>query len=263
MMTTNSAQTIRRQLTRIATIGAAALTLLLSACGGGNGSSSAPPKYDVSGQWSVNETVQSASGICSGEVGESNSYSINIDQSGPNLTVTVSTLPGKVFHGRISGDNVSWTGNYPEDGGTVTFTGMSLRVDSPTTYTGTVRWRWNGGGESCTGSTYVHGSRSTPVQPYNGNNEDCGEYDGCGEYDDNNHYPPEERVRPNSGLSCYELHECLSACGDDACMDSCVSVSSEPEIRELVAVYECAKSCDWNEHCMERNCQAEFAACMN
>jgi hypothetical protein len=208
-------------------------------CGAGKGSGGRPqPKYDVSGTWSVQEGVATASGVCSGSVGRTNNYTITIEQDAAALTVTVSALPGTTFHGTISGDRVTWSGSFREDEGTTTFTDMDLRVDSTTTYSGTVSWRWSGGGESCTGTTEVSGSRPDPVKPYGGTEstvseadckEACGIIQGC--------------------FAQLDMSECMSGCAEsfaNASCEACLELTNCNDIMPCIGDHCGAPVDEWN-----------------
>ena len=148
--------------------------------GGGNGTgsnnsgtgSNGSATYDASGDWSISETVESATGVCAESVGTVRDYTVTVTQAGSSLTVTASSVPGQTFSGTISGAKLSWSGSYEEPtGGTSTIDSLDLTITSPTSLSGGSSWSWVGDGESCSGTTTVSGSRADPI-PRIDNSED-------------------------------------------------------------------------------------------
>ncbi|NOY44626.1 MAG: hypothetical protein GXP50_04120 [Deltaproteobacteria bacterium] len=110
---------------------------------------------DVSGSWTVHETVD---GSDCGEGTTSDSYTIAVTQNGTQLAVTAQ---GNTFAGTVSGNTLSWTGSYPEEGGTTTITSLHLTLDAAgTSGGGTVSWTWTDGTETCSGTTEITVNRA-------------------------------------------------------------------------------------------------------
>lgn len=131
----------------------AALSLLVTAfavvaCGGPSG-----PEGGVAGNWSVNGTDDATN--C-GEGVTSFSVNVRIEQSGNTLTVTIS---GEEYTGTLSGSQGTWSGSYPDDGGTTAEQYTVTFANNNTTLTGGSTWSWTDGVTSCTGSTQVTGSK--------------------------------------------------------------------------------------------------------
>jgi hypothetical protein len=131
------------------------VSALLAACGGGSsGSESSGTCANIAGTWDSSETVD-GSACGSGIFTQQRAYTIT--QTGCAISVTVS---GATFTGTISGSHLSWSGSYPEDGGTTTITGMNLTLSSDEgTASGTASWTWSGSGTTCAGTTQVTATR--------------------------------------------------------------------------------------------------------
>jgi uncharacterized protein (DUF2147 family) len=114
---------------------------------------------DVSGTWLMSDTVDASD--C-GDGFELDTYSLEVDQSGNNLTVT--SADG-TFFGTIQDRNISWTGSYYsfEDEGTVTITSLSATVSADgLTVSGNASWSFVGEfGDTCSGTTVVSGVRES------------------------------------------------------------------------------------------------------
>ena len=125
----------------------------LTACTSGGGGTSATTA-DASGVWLITDT--SGSNTCGDPVGVVNTYTLTITQSGTTLTVSDGT---NIYTGSISGHTISWSGSYPESGGTVTITNLSLTLSQDElSVSGTVSWSWSDGfGFTCTGSSNISG----------------------------------------------------------------------------------------------------------
>jgi hypothetical protein len=142
--------------------------LMLTACGGGGGAPAAgqetpaastvpdAPIADLTGTWTITET--GVSDCPAKSTFTRGPYQATIEQLNGHLTVQAfsSSLTGS-----IAGDNVSWTGSYPEDGGTTTVTSMTLTVDvDGNILTGTAEWTWSDGRVSCAGTSQaINGAR--------------------------------------------------------------------------------------------------------
>jgi len=110
---------------------------------------------DLTGSgWSVAETGLTEN--CGDGLSNVN-YSITvISYSGG--TITVSTPVGNQS-GTYSGSNISYSGSYPEDGGTTTAS-ASLTINSGyDELTGTSSWTWSDGSFTCNGTTSIVATR--------------------------------------------------------------------------------------------------------
>jgi hypothetical protein len=108
---------------------------------------------EVAGTWSITEVV-STSGACSSGT---DTYTATVTQSGTSITVNIG---GLTYGGTLSGNSLSWSGSYPEDGGTTT-TSISLTFASNSSLSGSSSWSWTDGMESCTGTSTISGSKVT------------------------------------------------------------------------------------------------------
>lgn len=115
-----------------------------------------PSGLNVSGTWTVIET--SGANTCEDPVGvEGLPYEMTLTQVGSTLTVI---NPAGTFTGTLTGDIISWTGSFLEEGGTTTLTGVALTVDgTENNFSGSVDWTWSDGSFTCTGTTTAVGSR--------------------------------------------------------------------------------------------------------
>lgn len=131
---------------------ASLLVVLLTAygCGGGSGGDAATPA-DFSGTWETTE-IDDATDCGEGVITESRTYTVT--QDGANITVADAF--GNVFTGTVDGNYISWTGSYPEEGGTTTIT-IDVTI-SGDTITGTAAWTWLGT-TTCSGTTEISGNR--------------------------------------------------------------------------------------------------------
>ena len=111
------------------------------------------PEGGVAGNWSVSYT-DDATGCGEGIFTGTSNY--RIEQRGNALTVTID---GTVYNGTLSGTEGTWSGSYPEDGGTtsqqftVTFTNSNSMLSGGST------WTWTDGTGGCSGTTTITGSR--------------------------------------------------------------------------------------------------------
>lgn len=135
--------------------------LLISGCGGGGGGGGAPaePVGDVSGDWLVESVVNRSA--CGGDSAERDPDEIlSVTQSGSTITVTEED--STVNTGTLSGNQLSWSGSYFEDGGNVSVS-FSLTVAADcNSLSGTAPWTWTGS-FTCSGTTQVNGTRLDPV----------------------------------------------------------------------------------------------------
>ncbi len=131
------------------------LLVLAGGCGGGvEDDTQEAPIGNIAGTWTISETADSSDPTCSGNT----SYDLVVAQSGNNLTVTDPN--GNVFTGTISGNSGSWTGSYPDDGGTTTINSLTATIASDCrSMSGNSKWSWTDGNSSCSGTTRFNGVR--------------------------------------------------------------------------------------------------------
>lgn len=110
---------------------------------------------DIAGSWFVDEFCNQQN--C-GEPNESQMYNVDVVQNGTNVTLT--SFQG-TFFGTLSGNVLSYSGSYPEDGGTATFTATVTFDASVSNYSGSSSWTWTDGAFSCSGTCDLSGSMST------------------------------------------------------------------------------------------------------
>jgi hypothetical protein len=129
---------------------------LASGCSGDNGSSSATCNgcSDVAGAWTTTEIVD---GTACGSGTSTENHTYTVAQTGCQLTVTL-TSSGQTFQGTACNNTISWSGSFPESGGTTTITSSSYTL-SGSTLSGTAHWTWTGGGKTCSGTTAVTGTK--------------------------------------------------------------------------------------------------------
>lgn len=124
--------------------------VLLAACG-----EDAPvgPEGGVAGIWDVT-AFEDATGC--GEGTSTSTLSVRIEQTGNTLAVTIG---GVDYTGTLNGSAATWSGAYPDDGGTTTEEYTVTFADDNTTLTGGSSWTWTDGASSCSGTVQVTGSR--------------------------------------------------------------------------------------------------------
>ena len=111
------------------------------------------PEGGVAGNWSVSYTDDATGcgeGITSGTV------TFVVVQTGDVLAVT---SDGIVFTGTLNGTQSSWSGSYPEDGGTTTEEFTVTFTNSNTMFNGGSTWTWTAGLGGCSGSSTITGSK--------------------------------------------------------------------------------------------------------
>ncbi len=149
------------------------LAAFVAGCGGGGssddgGSPAAPPAAaaapigDIAGVWTITETaVTSAAPECQPPGNPLALYQVTVTQpgSGNDITVLDAANPDTptTFPGTIKGDQVTWTGSFPERGGVTTFNSVNVTVAADcNTAAGTSTWTYVGDAPavfSCTGTT--------------------------------------------------------------------------------------------------------------
>ncbi|MEW8350752.1 MAG: thrombospondin type 3 repeat-containing protein [Candidatus Thiodiazotropha taylori] len=107
---------------------------------------------ELTGTWDFRTEVTVATGGCSGEVGVSDNYTIDIDQNGQNVTLSgFLGVATNVLQGSVDGSTLLYSGSYPEDGGTTTQERTELTIDwnPPISMTGVEEWTWTDGKSTC------------------------------------------------------------------------------------------------------------------
>lgn len=102
------------------------------------------------GIWYVTET--SGSNSCGEPVGVKDYYSAQLSTSGSTVTIV---LDVGTFYGTLSGNTLSWTGSYPEDGGTTTINLEVTIASDGKSVSGSSSWRWSDGYYSCSGFSSI------------------------------------------------------------------------------------------------------------
>jgi len=151
--------TRREAIKRMAALGLmASFPSIILSCGGsggggGGGGTPAPP-MNVAGTWAVSDTVDNTK--CPGGSITHDNYNVTVVQNGSNLTVTT---PVGTFNGSINGNTLSWTGSFPEGGGTTTINSMTLTVSADgKSFSGSSAWTWTQGSTSCSGTSQSTGT---------------------------------------------------------------------------------------------------------
>jgi len=152
------------------------LAAFVAGCGGGGGdggSSAAPPAApaapigDIAGVWTITETaVTSAAPECQAPGNPEAIYQVTVTQpaSGGDLSVLDAANPDipTTFPGTIKGDQVTWTGSFPERGGVTTLNSVNVTVAADcNSATGTSTWTYVQDAPavfSCTGTTTFTGT---------------------------------------------------------------------------------------------------------
>lgn len=102
------------------------------------------------------EDVTVTSGICPSYTDLDVTFTIAQDADACTFTLQSSLLPlGTTFNGTVSGNEVSWTGSYPQATGTVTITSVDAQyvaTATDTTLVGSFDWSYAGTAQ-CTGTT--------------------------------------------------------------------------------------------------------------
>ncbi|MCG8050974.1 MAG: thrombospondin type 3 repeat-containing protein [Candidatus Thiodiazotropha endolucinida] len=107
---------------------------------------------ELTGTWDFRTEVTVATGGCSGEVGVSDNYTIDIEQNGQNVTLSgFLGVATNVLQGTVEGTSLHYSGSYPEDGGTTTQERTQLTIDwnPPISMTGVEQWSWTDGSSTC------------------------------------------------------------------------------------------------------------------
>ncbi len=145
----------------------AAAMAFIWACGdsGGGGPTCVAGKScdDVSGTWETTEHVSASA--CDDARTDYGVYTVSQDLSKCTIVFTVDEVNGVnpgvgSFPGTVDGNKVCVTGGFTEDGGTTTTT-VNVTVSSDIV-TGSATWSWKGQGRSCSGTTQISGTRTSP-----------------------------------------------------------------------------------------------------
>jgi neutral ceramidase len=135
------------------------LGIFLIACGNSSGGSDSDSDDDdapmitcvsVSGRLYTDEAVSSD---CAWEDHEEKQIYV-IAQDNCELAITTNATE---FSGTVEESDVSWTGEYPYEDGTMTVSSMDLSI-SGDTVTGAAVWSWDDGDTSCSGTTQISGT---------------------------------------------------------------------------------------------------------
>ena len=137
------------------------LFLLTAACGGSSTDGDVGDGSDFEGFWQLTVDVTTTSGVCAGEELEPvEVIQALITQEGSVVTATAiwSSESGSVsLTGSRSGNEITFSGSYDEDGGT-TITSYTLTIGT-NSLNGTEAWSWIGPDGTCpTGASTVTGS---------------------------------------------------------------------------------------------------------
>jgi hypothetical protein len=131
-------------------------TLVPVACGGSGGGGGTLPPEDVSGLYAVDAVED---GTDCGEGVTQDSWNLRITQTGADAVLST---PFGGFPGTVSGNEVTVSGTYPEDGGYTTFQGSGFSVDGDA-LVGLIVWTWStsptGVPVVCAGTTDITGIR--------------------------------------------------------------------------------------------------------
>jgi hypothetical protein len=111
---------------------------------------------NVAGTWDVME-VNDESG-CGGGSAETRYMTYSVSQNGCNIAITNVTYGVGPFNGTVDGNSISWSGRFPEDGGTTT-ANINLTI-SGNSLNGLASWSWSGFGQVCSGTTQISGTRN-------------------------------------------------------------------------------------------------------
>ena len=159
---------------------AVSLAVVVAGCGGGGDGGPAParpaadaaPIGNVGGVWTITETdITSPAPECKPPLNPLANYPVTITHTGNANAVTVSgdrtnsTTP-TTFQGTIKGNKLTWSGNYPEQGGITTQSVDTTVASDCNGLSGTSNWSFAGTGTpafTCTATTQFTGTRNTPV----------------------------------------------------------------------------------------------------
>jgi hypothetical protein len=152
------------------------LAAFLTGCGGGGDDAPAPPPQSstppigqISGDWAIVESAMTASDpACEPPNNQLANYTLAIAQDGSAITVTDSANPTTPtdFQGTLRGDQLTWSGSFPERGGVTTYDSVDITVAADcNTFSGTTKWTYVQDAPatfSCTGETTLTGAANNP-----------------------------------------------------------------------------------------------------
>ena len=156
---------------------AVSLAAVVAGCGGGGGdaaparpATAAAPIGDVSGTWSITESgIIADKTQCEPTSNPLANYKLTVEQATPTtnaITVTdaANSSPAAIFSGTIKASALSWSGSFPERGGTTTYNSVDLAVGTDcNTLSGTTNWTYVQDPAvatfSCTGTTTLSGTK--------------------------------------------------------------------------------------------------------
>jgi hypothetical protein len=149
------------------------LAAFVAGCGSGggdDGGAAAPPPPaapigDVAGVWTITESaITSSSDECQPPNNNTSTYPVTIGQTGSALEVTDAVNPDTptMFPGTIHGDQITWSGSFPELGGVTTWNSVNVTVGATCNdLSGTATWTYTQDAPavfSCTGTTTFTGT---------------------------------------------------------------------------------------------------------
>lgn len=148
------------------------LAAFVAGCGGGGGdggggaappAAAAKPIGDIAGVWTITETVMTASApACEPPANPVAVYKVTVTQPGSGNDLTVldadnPSAPTAAFPGTLKGDQLTWSGSFPERGGVTTWTAVNGTVALDcNSASGTYNWSYVQDAPAtftCTGST--------------------------------------------------------------------------------------------------------------
>lgn len=141
--------------------------VLMSCSGGGGGGGNGSCDVNISGMWSMTETV--TVNQCNPIDLTTEQHVYTVVQNGCGFTATADD--GRTYSGTVSGKNVSWSGSNPSDSGSgiITVTGTSITAASDgNSMSGSGNWTWSdgpGGYNDCSGTTNISGARAQSTGP--------------------------------------------------------------------------------------------------
>ena len=128
--------------------------MVLTNCGdddGGDGPTVCnDPTVDVNGTWAITENEKP--NTCGDGL---ESFNLHAVQSGKNVTVTDDY--SNEFSGTVCGNVLSYSGSYPDEGGTTTIS-LTATV-SGNSVSGSATWSWTDGYDDCSGTTVFTGAK--------------------------------------------------------------------------------------------------------
>ena len=141
-----------------------ALFLTIASCGGTSGGTGdncsfttlIPPNFDLNGTWTVMEISSSSTFECDDEA---RTYELQITVTGNSISAFSPDL-GTTFTGTISGNEIKWTGSFPDDGGTTTVLCAELTASSDSSVSGSATFEFVEDGFECSGSTAITATKN-------------------------------------------------------------------------------------------------------